>query len=158
MIRAAGCQEESVVDGPGVRFVLFVQGCRHRCPGCHNPQTWDPAGGSDVSAVEIWHRIRRDPILSGVTFSGGEPFNQQAELMPLAACVKGAGMSLWVYTGYRFEEISGDPLASMADVIVDGPFRQEEKSLLLRFRGSRNQRLVDVPASMAAGHVVEWVG
>lgn len=158
LLRIAGISENSVVDGPGIRFTVFVQGCSHRCQGCHNPSTWDRFGGCDVSVTDLWKKIRNDRLVTGVTFSGGEPFDQQADLMPLAACIRTSGMGLWIYTGYLFDDIVGEPLASMADVIVDGPYVESKRSLELPFRGSRNQRIVDVPASVTEGRVVEWAG
>lgn len=158
-VRIAGKVEESIVDGPGLRYVLFTQGCPHHCPGCHNPGTHDVSGGVDVSLDEILRDIRKNPITRGVTFSGGEPFLQSAALAPLAAELKRLGYHLMAYTGYLMEALLTRPrhaafLASL-DVVVDGPFVLAQRSLDLPFRGSSNQRFIDVPASLAASRVVQ---
>lgn len=158
-IRVAGKVEESIVDGPGLRYVLFTQGCPHHCPGCHNPGTHDVSGGVDVSLDEILRDIRKNPITRGVTFSGGEPFLQSETLAPLAAELKRQGYHLMAYTGYLIEELLARPrhaafLASL-DVVVDGPFVLAQRSLDLPFRGSSNQRFIDVPASLAASRAVQ---
>ena len=166
-MRVAGFVNDSITDGPGFRFTLFLQGCKRGCPGCHNPDTWDPAGGSEMGAEEIFEKIARNPLLSGVTFSGGEPFLQAGALLPLARKIKAVGLELAVYTGYTFEELLGLPealpLMAEADVLVDGPFVAAQKSLELRFRGSANQRILDLPASLQAGRAVlltdpRWTG
>lgn len=158
-IRVAGKIEESIVDGPGLRYVLFTQGCPHRCPGCHNPETHDPFGGQPVAVSEIVRDIRRNPITRGVTFSGGEPFLQSGALAPLANELKRQGYHLMAYTGYLIEELLARPghraFLACLDVVVDGPFVLEKRSLELRFRGSSNQRFIDVPASLAAQRAVE---
>ncbi len=158
-IRVAGKIEESIVDGPGLRYVLFTQGCPHHCPGCHNPETHDPSGGCLVPAADIVRDIGKNPITRGVTFSGGEPFLQSEALAPLAAELKGQGYHLMAYTGYLIEELLARPrhgaFLACLDVVVDGPFVLEKRSLELRFRGSSNQRFIDVPASLAARRAVE---
>ena len=152
-LRVAGIIEESIVDGPGLRFVLFLQGCRTHCKGCQNPQTWDFDGGTPVSAFLA--RIQCDPLVHGITFSGGEPFEQAQALLPLAAELKRRGYHLMAFSGYTFEQLLPKPgcreLLSLLDLLVDGPFIEEEKSLELRFRGSRNQRILNLAASIAAG-------
>ena len=154
-LRVAGILEESIVDGPGLRFVLFLQGCRTHCKGCQNPQTWDFDGGTPVSAEDILARIQCDPLVHGITFSGGEPFEQAQALLPLAAELKRRGYHLMAFSGYTFEQLLPKPgcreLLSLLDLLVDGPFIEEEKSLELRFRGSRNQRILNLAASIAAG-------
>ncbi|WP_298068535.1 anaerobic ribonucleoside-triphosphate reductase activating protein [uncultured Mailhella sp.] len=156
-LRVAGVIEESIVDGPGLRFVLFLQGCRTHCPGCQNPQTWDFEGGELVSAQEVLNRIQGDPLVHGVTFSGGEPFEQAAALIPLAAELRRRGYHLTAFSGYTFEQLREKPdcrqLLSLLDLLVDGPFLMAQKSLELRFRGSRNQRILDVQASIAQGWI-----
>ena len=160
MLRLAGLVEDSITDGPGLRLAVFVQGCPHHCEGCHNPETWSFDGGYDGSAEEIFSRLRRNPILSGVTFSGGEPFSQAAELVPLARRIKDAGYELAVYTGFTFEELLASPdeavraLLELADVLVDGPFEKANRNLDLKFRGSANQRIIDVKRSLASGTVI----
>ena len=155
MLRVAGVIEESIVDGPGLRFVLFLQGCRTHCKGCQNPQTWDFNGGTLVSAEDVLARIQGDPLVHGITFSGGEPFEQAQALLPLAAELKRRGYHLMAFSGYTFEQLLPKPgcreLLSLLDLLVDGPFIEEETSLELRFRGSRNQRILNLAASRDAG-------
>ena len=153
-LRVAGIEHESVVDGPGVRFVVFLQGCRHHCHGCHNKQTWNKTGGYEMTTGEIFRAVRQKELISGVTFSGGEPLDQARELAQLAEMLKHTGYNLWCYTGYTWEEAQGNPVLPYLDVLVDGPFMESEKSLDLLFRGSRNQRLIDVQESLKAGEVV----
>ena len=154
-LRVAGIIEESIVDGPGLRFVLFLQGCRMHCKACQNPQTWDFEGGTLVSAQEILERMQGDPLVHGITFSGGEPFEQAEALAPLAAELKRRGYHLMAFSGYTFEQLLQKDgcreLLSLLDLLVDGPFVEEQKSLELRFRGSRNQRILNMAASREAG-------
>ena len=159
-LRIAGVVNDSIVDGPGYRFTIFTQGCPHRCPGCHNPQTHDPRGGSWIDTDELMGQILANPLLEGVTFSGGEPFSQAEILAQLGREIKKHGLSLWCYSGYTLESLlamnkpSVNHLLEVADVLVDGPFILEERDLELSFRGSRNQRLIDLPASLASGQAV----
>ncbi len=157
--RAAGVVSESITDGEGIRYVLFVQGCPHRCPGCHNPETHDFSGGYDADTDEIFKEFSKNPLLSGITFSGGEPFCQPEPLAELAEKVKAAGKNVTVYTGYTIEQLLNDgkknsgimKLLDLADVLIDGRFIIEEKSLTLRFRGSKNQRMIDVQKTLKSG-------
>lgn len=157
-IRLSGIVEESIVDGPGLRYVLFTQGCPHDCPGCHNPETHAFMGGRLISVDEAFADICKNPLTRGVTFSGGEPFAQSAALTPLAVRLKETGYHLACYTGYVFEKLFQDsqhrPLLEQLDLLIDGPFILAQKSLVLRFRGSRNQRILNVPRSLAAGKAV----
>lgn len=160
-IRIAGTVNDSIVDGPGFRFAVFTQGCPHHCPGCHNPQTHDFAGGRDADTGEILAQIRENPLLDGLTLTGGEPFCQSAACLELAKGAHAAGLNVWSYSGYTFEELlrGDDPqraLLENIDVLVDGRFRIERRTLECRFRGSDNQRLIDVPKSLAAGRAIEW--
>jgi anaerobic ribonucleoside-triphosphate reductase activating protein len=159
IIRVAGVVAESITDGPGLRYALFVQGCSLRCDGCQNPGTHDPSGGEARTADAIWADIVRNPMLRGVTFSGGEPFDQAAALLPLAEKIRAGGLELAAYSGYTFEQLMTRPeglaLLRQCQVLVDGPFVLARRSLNLRFRGSGNQRILDVPASLAAGEAVE---
>ena len=228
-IRIAGTVGESIVDGPGFRYTLFVQGCPHGCPGCHNPQTHDFEGGQDIELDTLLKDMCRNPFIKGVTFSGGEPFEQAAACAELARRLKDLGYGIWTYTGYRYEDLSriaaaaeqaaaadrageadgagaakrsgeadgagavgqsletngversaaaGDEsapacadcsrtffkldargvrdLLDCTDVLVDGPFVASLKSLGLKWCGSSNQRLVDVPATRTAGEIVTW--
>lgn len=159
-LRIAGTVGESITDGPGFRFTIFTQGCPHHCEGCHNPQTHDYNGGEIVDTDTLWEKIRANILLSGVTLSGGEPFEQAGALLDLARKVKGAGLELAAYSGYTFEQLiaaGGDrlELLKLCDVLVDGRFVLAEKSLMLRFRGSKNQRLIDVKKSLENGVVYE---
>ena len=159
-LRIAGLAPESIVDGPGFRFTVFTQGCPHHCEGCHNPNTHDFGGGEVVDTDTLWERISTDILLSGVTFSGGEPFEQAGNLLDLARKIKGAGLELAAYSGYTFDELlaaGGDKLEllKLCDVLVDGRFVLSQRSLMLRFRGSKNQRLIDVQRSLREGCVQE---
>ena len=166
MLRISGIIRESVVDGPGVRFVVFTQGCPHHCPGCHNPDTHSFEGGKLVDINRIAGEISQNPLLKGVTLSGGEPFCQPGPLAELAHIVHAKGLDVMVYSGYTFEQLlkraETEPdvqaLLSETDVLVDGRFIQAEKSLLLKFRGSKNQRILDIPQSLAKGEPIwaEW--
>lgn len=159
-IRCAGLVDDSVVDGDGYRLTVFTQGCPHHCPGCHNPKTHDFAGGSIYQAEDILAKIKANPLLSGVTFSGGEPFCQPEPLSWLAREVHALGLDVWSYSGYTLEEIEQHgseamkELLSNIDVLVDGPFLEAERDLTLRFRGSRNQRVIDMKATREAGKIV----
>ncbi len=159
-LRVAGREEESIVDGPGLRYVLFTQGCPHRCPGCHNPETLDPNGGTSVSLDVILKHILQNPLIHRVTFSGGEPFMQAKELLPLAEELAGLGYHLMAYSGYTYEELLEDPckkaLLERMDLLVDGPFVEAEKTLEKPFVGSKNQRILDVQASLRVGRPVLW--
>ena len=158
MLRIAGIERESVVDGPGIRTVIFCQGCLKHCEGCHNPETWDLQGGTLVTVDEIVKVIRSNPLCHGVTYSGGEPFLQAEELFALSQMLK--DYEIAAYTGYTFEELflhgnkEQRDLLSVLDVLIDGPFVLSERTLDLSFRGSRNQRILNVPESLRAGHAV----
>ena len=159
-IRIAGIADDSIVDGPGLRLTVFAQGCPHRCPGCHNPQSHDFSGGTPADTEEILARVRDNSLLDGVTLSGGEPFAQAAACAEIARGARKLGLNVWCYTGYRFEELLAGgaewrELLEAVDVLVDGPFVLAQRSLELRFRGSKNQRLLDAPASLRAGRAVE---
>ncbi|MDR3564915.1 MAG: anaerobic ribonucleoside-triphosphate reductase activating protein [Negativicutes bacterium] len=163
-VRIAGIEKESVVDGPGLRFVIFSQGCPHLCPGCHNPHTHDPNGGRLVDIDEILTSIKQAKLIRGVTFSGGEPFIQASLFALLAEQIKPLGLDIVTYSGFLFEQLvtkaSRDlgirQLLAQIDILVDGPYRVAERDLGLAFRGSRNQRLVDVPRSLALERIVLW--
>ena len=163
-LRVAGFVTESVVDGPGIRYTVFTQGCRHHCKGCHNPQTHDFSGGYEVDTDDLLEELIQDPLLQGVTFSGGDPFEQPAPLADLAAKVHKAGRDVMAYTGYTFEQLlergerepSVMDLLRQTDVLIDGRFVLELLDYDLRFRGSSNQRVIDVPQSLATGRVVTF--
>ncbi|GHU61680.1 anaerobic ribonucleoside-triphosphate reductase activating protein [Clostridia bacterium] len=166
-IRLAGIVSDSIVDGPGLRITFFFQGCLRACEGCHNPGSWGLDGGEETDTETLLEKIDANPILQGVTFSGGEPLLRAEALLSLAEGIRARGLPLAIYTGYTFEKIlaSGDQAAlrllDYADTLIDGPFLLAQKSLALPFRGSRNQRILDMAASLAAGTAVaqadpEW--
>ena len=149
LMRVSGIVEESIVDGPGLRYVVFTQGCPHHCKGCHNPQTHSFEGGFLLSAEAALAQLQENPLLSGITLSGGEPFEQAEALCALAEGAKALGKSVMAYTGYVFKDLlaRNDPwtnrLLELTDVLVDGPYKEELRDLELQFRGSANQRLLD---------------
>ncbi|MGN1345363.1 MAG: anaerobic ribonucleoside-triphosphate reductase activating protein [Eubacteriales bacterium] len=151
-IRLFGTVSESIVDGPGVRYVIFVQGCPHHCPGCHNPGSHDPRGGRLSSTADLWDEIRRDPLLTGVTFSGGEPFLWADELADIGRAAADMGLDIMTYSGYTYEQLlemaEQNPgvkrLLTVTNYLVDGRFEMEHRDLNLKFRGSTNQRILDV--------------
>ena len=160
-INIAGTVNDSIVDGEGIRFAIFVQGCPHHCEGCHNPQTHDFVGGEQTDTDLIYQKIKANPLLSGVTFSGGEPFCQPKPLSELARKVKADGLDIWTYTGYTLDQLQAmhnedvDALLSLTDVLIDGRFVLDERDLTLAFRGSRNQRVIDMNRTRQEGHIVE---
>lgn len=147
-LRLSGRIQESIVDGPGLRYVVFTQGCPHHCKGCHNPQTHPFEGGEIVDIDQIFQEFCENPLLSGITFSGGEPFCQPEPLYRLAKKIHEKGKNVMVYTGYTLEQLQAlenswvNELLSEADILVDGPFVEELLDLELEFRGSSNQRLL----------------
>ncbi|MHB8065687.1 MAG: anaerobic ribonucleoside-triphosphate reductase activating protein [Ruminiclostridium sp.] len=155
-IKVAGIINESIVDGPGIRMVIFAQGCKHRCKGCHNPHTHAFDGGELGEIDKIISDLKKNSLLDGVTLSGGDPFEQAETFAALAQEVKKIGLNVMTYTGYTYEQLIGysserkgyKELLENTDILVDGPFIIEEKSLLLKFRGSKNQRIIDVPNSI----------
>lgn len=157
-LKIAGISNDSIVDGRGLRFTVFVQGCPHGCLGCHNPQTHDYDGGYDIEISELFEKISSNPLLDGVTFSGGEPMSQPAPLIKLAEMCRNINLNIWIYSGYTFEEICANDdmkaLLGMADVLVDGRFENEKRSLNLKFRGSSNQRIIDVKKSLKASKAI----
>jgi anaerobic ribonucleoside-triphosphate reductase activating protein len=158
-IRIADIVQDSIVDGPGIRMVIFTQGCPHHCAGCHNPHTHDPDGGHVVNVDDVVGQMRINPLLDWITFSGGEPFEQKAAVMYIANEAHRLGLNVWCYTGWTWEEIMGDPhkrgLLAYIDVLVDGRFVLAQRSLGLKWRGSANQRVIDVAESLFNGKVVE---
>ena len=168
MLNLSGIVSDSIVDGPGIRVTVFSQGCPHHCPGCHNPETWDFGCGTDMDEETILEIVRSNPLCRGVTFSGGEPFAQAAGFARLARLLKETGYEVASYSGYTFEALlegseEQKELLKSIDILIDGPFLMAEKSLELVFRGSRNQRILDVPKSLAEGRAVltasgRWLG
>ena len=162
-LRLSGIVDESIVDGPGIRFVVFVQGCPHNCEGCHNPATHNYNGGYDESIENIFNNIKSNRMISGVTFSGGEPLEQAENLSKLAEKIKTLGLDILVYSGYTMEYILSKldekphwkELLMNCDTLIDGPFILKKRSLELRFRGSSNQRVIDLKRSLTEKLVVE---
>ncbi len=158
-IRLAGLVPESIVDGPGYRLAVFVQGCPHACPGCHNPKTHDFAGGYLSDTGEIVAKLGRNPLVRGVTLTGGEPMMQPEALCEIASAAKEKGMNVWCYTGFTLEALvrEGNParmrLLEMIDVLVDGPYVAHERSLDLLYCGSKNQRLIDMNLTRRQGKI-----
>lgn len=163
-LRLSGVIDQSIVDGPGMRLTVFTQGCPHRCAGCHNPGTHSREGGFDMSVAEVLSRFDANPLLSGITLSGGEPVAQAGALAPLAEAVQRRGKNVWCYTGYTFEKLSamlpGDrglaALLRNVDVLVDGRYEESLRNLALSYRGSSNQRVLSMHASLASGVPVFW--
>jgi len=184
-LRIYGFSNESVVDGPGIRVVIFVQGCDNACPGCHNPNSWDITGGDEYTIRDLIKKIRKaarggvgnsNPVFTprtsspdkkppsqkirGVTFSGGEPFLQASGLAQIGKAVKGLGLDITTYTGHTYEElaqsedINTKALLDITDYLIDGPYIQEQRDISLRFRGSCNQRIIDMGKTREAGAVV----
>lgn len=168
MLELSGIVTDSIVDGPGIRTTIFSQGCPHHCEGCHNPETWEFGCGTPMELERVLQIVRSNPLCKGVTFSGGEPFAQAEAFARLAQMLKKEGYEVASYTGYTFEQLlqgtkGQKMLLKTIDVLIDGPFVMAQKSLELSFRGSRNQRILDVPASLAAGKAVlstspRWAG
>ena len=141
-MRIAGVKKHSFTNGEGIRYVIFTQGCNHNCPGCHNPETWDFNGGEGVSVEELAKDILMTSFIDGITLSGGDPFFQQEECVKLLKLLPET-MNVWIYTGFKYEEIKDTELAKMASVIVDGKF-ELDKFIIDKFYGSSNQRIIDV--------------
>ncbi len=161
-IRLAGVVRESIVDGPGLRFTVFCQGCPHGCEGCHNPATHDFEGGYDCEISKIIAAVDENPLLDGVTFSGGEPMCQPEAFTVLAEELKKRNLNIMVYTGYTYEELlrltetrpAVGKLLELTDYLVDGRFILAQRDLTLPFRGSTNQRILDMKQTLAAGKPV----
>ena len=159
---AADLQEDSIVDGEGIRTVLWTQGCPHHCPGCHNPQTHDCNGGILVDVEDVKDAIFELKGQDGLTFSGGDPFVQPKVCAEIARFARKMGLNIWCYTGYTFEQLLAlskkkpDILEFLReiDILVDGRFMLEKKSYSALFRGSTNQRLIDVKRSLEEGTVI----
>lgn len=162
-LRLAGVVRESIVDGPGMRMTIFAQGCPHHCVGCHNPATHSFDGGYISHPENILKAIDQNPLLSGVTFSGGEPFVQAEAFAELAERIHERGLNIVAYTGFTYEQLLGSfekfpdrkKLLEQTDYLIDGRFELELRTLNLRFRGSKNQRIIDVKKSLQSGEVVQ---
>ncbi len=151
-LRLFGTARDSIVHGPGLRFVIFVQGCPHGCPGCHNPQSHDPAGGTPSTTTELWEKIVARPEIAGVTFSGGEPFTHAEALAEIGRAVRELGKTVMTYSGYTYERLLEmaktdrgiHDLLTVTNYLVDGPFVLAQRDITLKYRGSRNQRILDI--------------
>lgn len=162
MIRLAGIAYESLVNGPGLRRVFFSQGCRHKCKGCFNPDTHDFNGGEERDMDELIEDTIDNPMLKGVTFSGGDPLERAKEFTYMAKNFKEHNLNIWCYTGYAYEYIikhfnekpEWKELLKYIDVLIDGRFEIDKKDETLKFRGSSNQRIIDVQESLNTGKVI----
>ena len=160
VIRILDILHDTTVDGPGFRTSIYCAGCSHHCPGCHNPESWDFSAGYEVETDQLMQEITADPF-ADVTFTGGDPFFQAEGFAELARRIKTeTTKTIWCYTGFLFEQLLERPacreLLEQLDVLVDGPFIMAQRNEDLLFRGSANQRLIDVPSSLAKGSVVTW--
>lgn len=163
MVRLAGMMPESLVNGPGIRRVFFAQGCIHNCKGCFNKETHDFQGGEEFDMDELIKKVEENPMLRGVTFSGGDPWEQADSFAYMAEAFQKHGLTVWSYTGYKYEYILENldkrlgwrKLLENIDVLVDGKFEEDKKDLTLKFRGSSNQRIIDVKKSLNEGRIVE---
>lgn len=157
-IRIYGIQDESIVDGPGFRLAIFTQGCPHDCPGCHNPDSHAMDGGKMYDTSDIIAMMDDNPLLDGITLTGGEPFMQCDACLALSRAAHDRGLNVWCFSGFLYEQLLGrsdaQGLLCDIDVLVDGPFILAERSLELRFRGSRNQRVIDMNKTRATGEIV----
>jgi anaerobic ribonucleoside-triphosphate reductase activating protein len=162
-MRLSGITPESLVDGPGLRYVIFTQGCHHACPHCHNQQSWDVSGGKEYSVKQIIRFIKQQKkIKRGVTFSGGEPFLQADELAQAALAAHQRGWDVVTYTGFTYEQLLEDnsdgikALLAETDILIDGKYIHKLRSVKLQFRGSSNQRIINISETQKKGQVVLW--
>lgn len=166
MLRVAGVVKESITDGPGLRYTIFTQGCNHKCKGCHNPKTWSYDGGYEVDVEDIYNDIAKNPLLKGVTISGGEPFDQAFECWYLISEYikkKSPNLDVMVYSGYTVEELIEKSVEDIQirrllcsiDILVDGEYDESQRSLALNYRGSKNQRVIDMVKTLEDGEIVE---
>jgi len=168
-MRIYGVVTDSIVDGPGYRTAVFAQGCPHHCPGCHNPESHDPNGGTDWTLDAVESKFTGNPLLDGITLTGGEPFGQPAACAELARRAHDKGLNVWTFTGYLYEKLlemaaedeAVSTLLERTDVLVEGPFLLAERSLELLYKGSKNQRIIDMNKTRAEGGIVlytqpEW--
>ncbi len=152
-IKLAGITKESIVDGKGIRYVLFTQGCPHACKGCHNPESWSLDGGYEKDVYEIFEEFKINPLLKGITFSGGEPFLQPKPLLELSKLCHSINKDVLIYSGYTYEELKEmenedvTALLEEGDILIDGRYEDELKNLELLFKGSENQRIIDLKES-----------
>lgn len=164
-VRVSGIVKHSLVDGPGIRCTVFFQGCPHNCPGCHNPDTHAPDGGTETDVEDVIQTIRKAKFLDGITLSGGDPFLQPLAVKRIADAAHQMGLNVWAYSGWTFEQLVDGTLGNVTadavrsvDVLVDGPFILEKKSDTCLYRGSTNQRLIDVQNSLKTLKIIEIGG
>jgi len=161
-VKIAGVNFESLVDGPGIRVVVFAQGCNVGCKNCHNPESWDMSLGKEYSVKDLLREIKKPrpgkKLVRGITFSGGEPFMQAAELAQVAVAVKKLGWDVTTYSGHTYEKLAArkddagiQALLELTDYLIDGPYMHEKRTLDIKFRGSSNQRLIDMNATRENG-------
>ncbi len=165
VLQLAGTVQDSIVDGPGLRFVVFTQGCPLQCFGCHNEETWDPAGGRTVEVAQLVRELDSNPLTAGLTITGGEPTMQPLACAQLATAARERDLNVWVYSGFTITALlrrcRWEPdlaqLLENVNVLVAGPYVESKRSLAADFRGSSNQLLIDMPATLRTGQAVEWV-
>ncbi len=162
-MRLSGITPESIVDGPGLRIVIFAQGCVHQCPHCQNPETWDRNAGSEFTVKQLMRALKQHKKnKQGITLSGGEPFLQAAELAQTARAAHQMGWDVVTYTGFNCEQLLADTsadiqaLLSESDILIDGKYIHELRDISLKFRGSSNQRVIDMAATRKSGRIVLW--
>ena len=154
---AAPMHRESIVDGQGIRMVIWSQGCKMACPGCHNPETHNPCGGKEFDIEELKNEITKyAKYHQGITLSGGDPFLQPEANKELADHAHSLGLDVWAYCGKTYEQLQDNVLLSSCDVLIDGPFVKELRDVTLAFRGSSNQRIINVQRSLESGEVILW--
>ena len=162
ILRLSGITPESFVDGPGLRYVIFTQGCFHKCPYCHNPDSWDVSAGKEFPAREIIRMIKKQKNIQGVTFSGGEPFLQAKGLSEISEAAHQTGLDVVTYTGFTYEQLIEkkdediNSLLFASDILIDGKYLHELKSNSLQFRGSSNQRVINVSETLKNGEIILW--
>lgn len=156
--------KNDVANGPGVRVVLWVAGCSHECPGCHNPETWDPESGENFGFEEVYDILRLidQPHIAGLTLSGGDPLFPQNRKEMTRLCEKVKRLfpqkTIWCYTGFLWEDVHQDPIIKYIDVLVDGEYKADKRNISLPYCGSENQRVIDVQKSIKNGKVILWEG
>ncbi|MEG0571091.1 MAG: anaerobic ribonucleoside-triphosphate reductase activating protein [Oscillospiraceae bacterium] len=159
-LEVAGYNKESIVDGKGIRYTVFMQGCPHHCVGCHNPATHPFTGGTVADIDEIASEVILNPLIKGITLSGGEPFSQAKALIPLVNKIRASNKDVWAYSGYTYEQLdsgiceASQELLGLVDVLVDGKFELEKRDLTLFFRGSSNQRFIDFNQTRNQGKII----
>jgi len=165
-MKLSGITPESLVDGPGLRYVIFTQGCPHQCANCQNPETWETNAGKEFTVKQIARMMKQQKkTIRGVTFSGGEPFLHAAELAETAAAARKLGWDVVTYTGYTYEELlqlikdgdgGAESLLNATDILIDGKYVHSLRDINLQFRGSSNQRIIDVAKTREKGEIVLW--